>query len=72
MEHDSRVELEKIRLKMDKQIIAIGGGGFGRNHGNGKIEQYMLINQTQTALKYVLYQLQQEMMSHIKKVITQL
>ena len=27
---------------MDKQIIAIGGGGFGRNPGNGKIEQYIL------------------------------
>ena len=27
---------------MDKQIIAIGGGGFGRNPGNGTIEQYIL------------------------------
>ena len=27
---------------MDKQIIAIGGGGFGRNPGNGIIEQYIL------------------------------
>ena len=27
---------------MDKQIIAIGGGGFGRNPGNGIVEQYIL------------------------------
>ena len=27
---------------MDKQIIAIGGGGFGRNPGDGLIEQYIL------------------------------
>ena len=27
---------------MDKQIIAIGGGGFGRNPGIGIIEQYIL------------------------------
>ena len=27
---------------MDKHIIAIGGGGFGRNPGNGIIEQYIL------------------------------
>ena len=27
---------------MDRQIIAIGGGGFGRNPGNGRIEQYIL------------------------------
>ena len=27
---------------MDKQIIAIGGGGFGRNPSNGIIEQYIL------------------------------
>ena len=27
---------------MDKQIIAIGGGGFGRNPGDGIIEQYIL------------------------------
>ena len=30
---------------MKKQIIAIGGGGFGRNPGKGVIEQY-IINQT--------------------------
>ena len=27
---------------MDRQIIAIGGGGFGRNPGDGIIEQYIL------------------------------
>ena len=27
---------------MDRQIIAIGGGGFGRNPGIGRIEQYIL------------------------------
>ena len=27
---------------MDKQIIAIGGGGFGRNPGVGIIEKYIL------------------------------
>ena len=27
---------------MDKQVIAIGGGGFGRNPGNGIIEKYIL------------------------------
>jgi aminopeptidase N len=27
---------------MDKQIIALGGGGFGRNPGDGVIEQYIL------------------------------
>ena len=27
---------------MDRQIIAIGGGGFGRNPGVGTIEKYIL------------------------------
>tara|TARA_B100000575_G_C23124176_1_gene651041 strand:- start:250 stop:945 length:696 start_codon:yes stop_codon:yes gene_type:complete len=27
---------------MDKQVIAIGGGGFGRNPGNGIIDKYIL------------------------------
>ena len=27
---------------MDKQVIAIGGGGFGRNPGLGIIEKYIL------------------------------
>jgi len=27
---------------MDKQIIAIGGGGFGRNPGDGIIEKYII------------------------------
>ena len=27
---------------MDKQVIAIGGGGFGRNPGSGIIEKYIL------------------------------
>ena len=27
---------------MDKQVIAIGGGGFGRNPGLGVIEKYIL------------------------------
>ena len=27
---------------MDKQIIAIGGGGFGRNPGDGTIEKYII------------------------------
>ena len=27
---------------MDKHVIAIGGGGFGRNPGDGYIEQYIL------------------------------
>ena len=27
---------------MDRQIIAIGGGGFGRNPGIGIIEKYIL------------------------------
>ena len=27
---------------MLKQIIAIGGGGFGRNPGQGTIEKYIL------------------------------
>jgi hypothetical protein len=26
---------------MDRQIIAIGGGGFGRHPGVGTIEQYI-------------------------------
>ena len=27
---------------MTKQIIAIGGGGFGRNPGEGIIEKYIM------------------------------
>ena len=27
---------------MDRHVIAIGGGGFGRNPGEGFIEQYIL------------------------------
>ena len=27
---------------MTKQIIAIGGGGFGRNPGDGIIEKYII------------------------------
>ncbi len=51
---------------MDKQVIAIGGGGFGRNPGNGTIEQYIL---DQTNLKsqiYVLFQQLQVMTSLIR------
>ncbi len=29
-------------MKIDKQVIAIGGGGFGRNPGKGIIEKYIL------------------------------
>jgi len=29
-------------MKMDNQVIAIGGGGFGRNPGKGIIEKYIL------------------------------
>ena len=37
-----------------KQIIAIGGGGFGRNPGEGLIEQYIL-DQTGKKTKHMLY-----------------
>ena len=36
------------KIKMVKQIIAIGGGGFGRNPGEGIIEKY-IINQSEEA-----------------------
>ncbi len=31
-----------LKKKIVKQVIAIGGGGFGRNPGNGIIEKYIL------------------------------
>ena len=39
---------------MDKQVIAIGGGGFGRNPGLGIIEKYIL-DQSKKESKYMFY-----------------
>ena len=55
-----------------KQIIAIGGGGFGRTIKDLKIEKYIkshLVNQTQ---KFVSYQQQPEMIRVILKIFIKL
>ncbi len=44
-----------------KQIIAIGGGGFGREIKDLKIEKYIRISHKKKSLKFVLYQQQLEM-----------
>ena len=35
-------KIKFISLILDRHILAIGGGGFGRSNGSGKIEQYLL------------------------------
>ena len=57
---------------MDKQVIAIGGGGFGRNPGLGVIEKYILDQSKKRIQIYVLFPLRQVMMNHIKLAIIQL
>ena len=57
---------------MDKQVIAIGGGGFGRNPGLGIIEKYILDQSKKRIQIYVLFPLRQVMMNHIKLAIIQL
>ena len=51
---------------MKKQIIAIGGGGFGRNPGKGVIEQYILNQTKKRSLKFVSFQRPLVMMNLIK------
>ena len=43
---------------MTRQIIAIGGGGFGRNPGRGVIETYILKQAKNRIQTYALFQLQ--------------
>ena len=57
---------------MDRQIIAIGGGGFGRNPGIGIIEKYILEQSKKKYLTSALFLRLLVMMSLIKLVITQL
>ena len=40
---------------MDKQVIAIGGGGFGRNPGLGIIEKYILDQSKKKESQYMFY-----------------
>ena len=49
---------------MDKQIIAIGGGGFGRYRNRLEIESYLLSKQTSAAQIYALSLRQQVMINH--------
>ena len=51
-----------------KQIIAIGGGGFGREIKNLKIEKYIIQQSKKIIQIYVLYQQRQEMMRDIFKI----
>jgi len=56
---------------MTKQIIAIGGGGFGRDPGKGIIENYILDQVKPRNQTFVLYQLLQVIMRNTRKTITQ-
>ena len=56
---------------MDKQIIAIGGGGFGRNPGVGIIEKYILDQSDKDTPNICLFRQQQEIVNLIKLVIIQ-
>ena len=56
---------------MDRHIIAIGGGGFGRNPGEGFIEQYILDQTIKRSLIFVSFQQLQEIMRLTKLIITQ-
>ena len=40
---------------MTKQIIAIGGGGFGRDPGKGIIEDYILKQSKKKEAEYLFY-----------------
>ena len=51
---------------MKKQIIAIGGGGFGRSQGEGIIEKYILDQSNKKNQIYVLYLQQLEIMKPIR------
>lgn len=51
-----------------RQIIAIGGGGFGREIGELKIERYIKEQSNKKILKYVLFQQQPVMMQVILKI----
>ena len=42
------------KIRMIKQIIAIGGGGFGRNPNHNKIERYIL-NQSEKENPNILF-----------------
>ena len=56
---------------MTKQIIAIGGGGFGRNPGKGIIEKYIL-NQSEAKNQIFASSLQQQgTMKGTKRTSTQ-
>ena len=56
---------------MKRQIIAIGGGGFGRNPGEGIIERYILDQSKKASQRSASFQPQLAMMRGIKKAITQ-
>ena len=56
---------------MTKQIIAIGGGGFGRDPGKGIIEISILKQAKPRNQTFVLYLLLQVIMRNTRKTITQ-
>jgi len=57
---------------MTKQIIAIGGGGFGRDPGKGIIEGYILKQSKKRSLIFALSRQQLETVKNIKKTSIQL
>ena len=55
-----------------RQIIAIGGGGFGREIGDLKIEKYIVQQSKKLDLKFALFQLLQAMIKDILIIFTKL
>ena len=47
-------------MAKSRNIIAIGGGGFGANPGQGIIEEYILKQTKKRTPRFVLFQQQQE------------
>ena len=59
-------------MAIERNIIAIGGGGFGRNPGEGIIEEYILKQTRKKKPISALYQLLPEITTHIKLIIMRL
>ena len=55
---------------MNRQIIAIGGGGFGRKPGEGVIENYILQQAIKALQAFASYQQQLVIMKPIKIITT--
>ena len=56
---------------VDRNIIAIGGGGFGRSLGNLKIEKHIISLVGMIIQMYVLFLQQLETMMPIKLIFIQ-